>query len=183
VVLNPDYDTTMLAYVGRNGSFAGDVDVWLPMSLRIVEGCFADTLVMGDTTSDGTVDCLVDPKTMSDVNSGRMHMEIDNGLPMGVKVKVVLLDKDHKPVLTLPQTEGDSLDISAGVVVNGDVQASAHSSRVIELRGTEVTQFNSAFYVKMAVGLATPGSEAVNFRTTDRVHVRVWSEFSYRVNP
>lgn len=183
VVLNPDYDTTMLAYVGRNGSFAGNVDLSLPMSLRIVDGCFADTLVMGDTTADGTTDYLVDPKTMSDVNSGRMHLEIDNGLPMAVKIKVVLLDNAHRPVLTLPQTEGDSLEIGAGVVVNGDVQASTHSSRIIELQRTEVALFNSAAYVHVAVGVVTPGNAAVNFRTTDKVHVRVWSEFSYRVNP
>ncbi len=69
-----------------------------------------------------------------------MHVEIDNGLPMGVKVKLVLLDKAHEPLLTVPQSEGDSVVIDAGVVANGDVQASTHSSRLIELKGTEVTQ-------------------------------------------
>ena len=100
-----------------------------------------------------------------------------------MKVKLVLLDKAREPLLTVPQSEGDSVVINAGVVANGDVQASTHSSRLIELKGTEVTQFNNAVYVRMSVGVATPGTEAVNFRTTDKVRVRVWSEFSYRVNP
>lgn len=183
VILNPDYDTTMSANIGRNSAFAGVVDLSVPMSLRIADGCFRDTLVMGDTTGDGRADHLLDPETMKSVNSGRMHVEIDNGLPMGVKVKLVLLDKAREPLLTVPQSEGDSVVISAGVVANGDVQASTHSSRLIELKGTEVTQFNNAVYVRMSVGVATPGTEAVNFRTTDKVRVRVWSEFSYRVNP
>ncbi len=183
VILNPDYDTTMPANVGRNSAFAGDVDLSLPMSLRIADASFGDTLVMGDTNGDGSSDHLIDPETMKSVNSGRMHVEIDNGLPMGVKVKLVLLDKARKPLLTVPQSEGDSVGIDAGIVANGDVQASAHSSRLIELKGTEVTQFNNAVYVHMSMGVATPGTAAVNFRTTDKVHVRVWSEFSYRVNP
>jgi len=183
VILNPDHDTTMPASIGRNSAFTGDVDLSLPMSLRIADGSFADTLVMGDTTGDGNPDHLLDPETMKSVNSGRMHVEIDNGLPMGVKVKLVLLDKARKPLLTVPQSEGDSVAIDAGIVANGDVQASTHTSRLIELKGTEVTQFNNAVYVHMSMGVTTPGTTAVNFRTTDNVHVRVWSEFSYRVNP
>jgi hypothetical protein len=182
VILNPDYDTTMTTNIGRNGSFAGEVAFSVPMSLRIVGGCFADTVVMGDTTNDGKTDQIIDPDVMKDVNLGRMHLEIDNGLPLGVKVKVVLLDNAHNPVLTIPQGEGDSLEIAAGLVVNGDVQSAAHSSRVIELRGTELTQFNNAAYVRMNVSTSTPGATAVNFHTTDNVRVRVWSEFSYRVN-
>jgi hypothetical protein len=182
VTLNPDYDTTMTTSIGRNGSFAGDIAFSVPMSLRIVQGCFADTVVMGDTTNDGKTDHIIDPDVMKDVNLGRMHLEIDNGLPLGVKVKVVLLDNAHNPVLTIPQSEGDSLEIGAGLVVNGDVQSTAHSSRVIELRGTELTQFNNAAYVRMNVSTSTPGATAVNFHTTDKVRVRVWSEFSYRVN-
>lgn len=182
VVLNPDYDTTMPASIGRNSAFAGDVDLSVPMSLRIADGCFGDTLVMGDTTGDGTSDHLIDPETMKSVNSGRMHVEIDNGLPMGVKVKLVLLDKGRMPLLVVPQSEGDSVTIDAGVVSNGDVQASAHTTRLIELKGSELTQFNNAVYVQMSVGVSTPGTAAVNFRTTDKVRVRVWSEFSYRVN-
>lgn len=182
VVMNPDYDTTNATAIGRNCSFGGDVDLTVPMSLQIVDGCFADTLVMGDTTGDGNSDHLIDPKMMQDVNSGKMHVEIDNGLPMGVKVKVVLLDRAHKPLLTVPQSEGDSIDIVAGVVVNGDVQATSRTTRLIELKGTEVLQFNDAAYVHMSVSVSTPGATAVNFRTTDKVSVRVWSEFSYRVN-
>jgi hypothetical protein len=182
VILNPDYDTTMTTNIGRNGSFAGDVAFSVPMSLRIVDGCFADTVVMGDTTNDGKTDHIVDPDVMKDVNLGRMHLEIDNGLPLGVKIKLVLLDIAHNPVLTIPQSEGDSLEIGAGLVVNGDVQSSAHSSRIVELRGSELTQFNNAAYVRMNVITTTPGATAVNFHTTDRVRVRVWSEFSYRVN-
>ena len=183
VVLNPDYDTTQATSIGRNCAFTGNVDMSVPMTLRIVDGCFADTLVMGDTSGTGKSDARIDEKTLNDVNSGRMHVDIDNGLPMAVKVKIVLLDRDHKPLLAVPQTEGDSVAITAGIVANGDVQATTRSSRIIELKGTEVQFFNKADFVQVSLGVATPGVSAVNFRTTDNVHVRVWSEFSYKVNP
>ncbi len=183
VVLNPDHDTTMTARIGRHGYFGGDVDLSLPMTLRIVDGWFADTLVMGDTTGDGNADYLIDPETLNEVNSGKVHLEIDNGLPMGVKMKLVLLDNGRHPLLTIPQSVGDSMEIGAAMVTNGDVQTPAHSTRIITLDKTEVSRFNSAVYVHMSMGVATPGVDAVNFRTTDKVRVRVWSEFSYRVNP
>ncbi len=183
VVLNPDHDTTMPVTIGRHGYFGGDVDLTLPLTLRIADGWFADTLVMGDTTGDGSADYLIDQETMKDVNYGKVHLEIDNGLPMGVKMKLVLLDNARNPLLTIPQGVGDSVEIGAGIVANGDVQTSAHSTRIIALNNTEVSRFNSATYVHMSMGVATPGNGAVNFRTTDKVRVRVWSEFSYRVNP
>lgn len=183
VVLNPDYDTTAPAPVGRNCAFAGDVNLSIPMSLRITNGHFADTLVMGDTTGDGNADDRLDEETISDFNYGKLHVEIENGLPLDVKVKVGLLDGTRRMLLAVPQTEGDSIAIAGGSVVNGDVQTASRSVRTLDLLGTDLRQFNLAELVKVDLALASPGSTTVNFRTTDRVRVKMWTEFSYRVNP
>lgn len=183
VVLNPDYDTTAPARVGRNCAFAGDVSLSIPMSLRITNGHFADTLVMGDTTGDGNADDRLDEETISDFNYGKLHVEIDNGLPLDVKVKVGLLDRARRMLLAVPQTEGDSIAIAGGSVVNGDVQSASRSVRTLDLLGTDLRQFNLAELVTVDLALASSGSTTVNFRTTDRVRVKMWTEFSYRVNP
>jgi hypothetical protein len=183
VVLNPDFDTTAPAAIGRNCSFAGNVNLSVPLSMRISDGVFAETLVMGDTTGDGTADHRIDPKELSSFNAGRMFVEIDNGLPLGVKIKLVLLDRNRKPLLVIPQSEGDSITIAAGIVAGGDVQAPAHSSRFVELQNAEIQSLNVADFVQMGVAISTPGSGPVNFNTTDRVRVRVWTQFSYRVKP
>jgi hypothetical protein len=183
VWLNPDFDTTALAAIGRNCSFAGSVNLSVPLSMRITDGVFADTLVMGDTTGDGAADHRIDPKQLDGMNSGRMFVEIDNGLPMAVKLKLVLLDRGRKPVLVIPQSEGDSIAIAAGMLSDGDVQAPARSSRFVELQSTELRSLNVADFVQVGVSVNTPGTGAVNFNTTDRVRVRVWTQLSYRVKP
>jgi hypothetical protein len=183
IVINPDYDTTAPAGIGRNCSFAADVDLSVPMSLSIADGAFSDTLVLGDTTGDGNADKRVDEKTLSDMNYGQLHVEIDNGTPLALKLKIGLMDRLRKMLLVVPQTEGDSIAIAGGAVMNGDVYASSRSTFTIDLQNADIRQFNLADLVKVDLALATSGTTPVNFRTTDKVHVRVWTQFSYRVNP
>lgn len=183
IVINPDYDTTAPAAIGRNCSFAGDVDLSLPMSLRIVDGMFTDTLVMGDTTGDGEADRRLDEKTLRDMNAGILHVEVDNGTPLAMKLKVSLMDRTRKMLLMVPQTEGDSIAIAGGAVLNGDVSAATRSTFSVALQNADIRQFNLADLVKVDLALATSGTGAVNFRTTDNVRVRVWTQFSYKVNP
>jgi hypothetical protein len=183
VVINPDYDTTSVSAIGRNCAFAADVDISVPMSLSIVGGAFTDTLTLGDTTGDGNADKRIDEKTLADMNSGQLHVEIDNGTPLALKVKLGLMDRLRKTLLLVPQTEGDSIAINGGLVLNGDVYASSHSSFTINLGNADIRQFNAADLVKLDLALATSGSGSVNFRTTDQVRVRVWTQFSYKVNP
>lgn len=183
VVINPDYDTTAVAGIGRNCSFAADVDLSVPMSLSIADGAFTDTLVLGDTTGDGNADKRIDEKTLSGMNYGKLHVEIDNGTPLALKLKLGLMDRVRRMLLMVPQTEGDSITIAGGSVMNGDVYASTRSTFTIDLQNADIRQFNLADLVKVDLALATSGTGAVNFRTTDKVRVRVWTEFSYRVNP
>ena len=183
VWLNPDFDTTAPAAIGRNCSFTGNVNLSVPLSIRIADGVFADTLVMGDTTGDGTADSRIDPAQLDNFNSGRMFVEIDNGLPLAVKIKMVMLDRNRRPLLVIPQSEGDSIAIAAGIIAGGDVQASARSSRIVELQNVELRSLNAADFVQVGVAVNTPGTGAVNFNSTDRVRVRVWTQLSYRVKP
>jgi hypothetical protein len=182
LLLNPDYDTTSATAIGRNCSFAGDVDLAVPLRLRIAGGSFADTLVLGDTTADGRSDKRLDDDLLNGTQTARIVVEIDNGLPLAVALRVDLLDRSRNRVLTLPQTAGDSVLVAPGVVINGDVQSSTRTVRILEISGSELRQFNVADLVRLSLGLSTPGTTYVNFRATDRVRVRVWTQSCYRVN-
>jgi hypothetical protein len=182
LLLNPDYDTSSAIALGRNCSFAGDVDLAVPLRLRIASGSFADTLVLGDTTADGRSDDRLDDEIVNGTQTAKIFVEIDNGLPLSVALRVDLLDRNRRTVLTLPQTAGDSVLVAAGVVFNGDVQSSTRTLRVLEISGPELRQFNAADLVRLSLGLSTPGTSYVNFRTTDRVRVRIWTQACYRVN-
>jgi len=142
----------------------------------------ADTAALGDTTGAGTGHTVVDAKTASSINSVTLHVVTDNGIPLGVALKLHFLDASGKLLLAVPQGAGDSIAVPAPAVSGGNVQAPAHAERIIRLAGTEVQQFNRAVTVAYALGVASPGTGVVSFTSAQTIHVRVWAELSYQVN-
>ncbi len=183
IVLNPDYDTTRAGTVGSHCSFAGSVNLSIPLNLTIGPGSLRDTVAFGDTTGDGNSDYQKNEEFLNGINSGLVHIDIENGLPMQVGFTVTLLDHERRPVLTLPQGVGDSLCIGSAVVSGGVVQSAVRSSRTIALSRDEVRRFEPAQFVRYAVSIATPGTQPVSFRATDYVRVRIWTQLSEQVNP
>ncbi len=183
IVLNPDYDTTRAGTVGSHCSFAGLMKLSIPLNLSIGAGSLTDTVAFGDTTGDGNSDYQKNEKLFNGINSGLVHIDIENGLPMQVGFTVTLLDHERRPVLSLPQGVGDSLSIGSAVMSGGVVQAAVRSSRTIALSRDEVRRFEPAQFVRYAVSIATPGTQPVSFRATDYVRVRIWTQLSEQVNP
>ncbi len=182
VTLNPEYDTTHIGAAGSRSTFGGTVDFSVPLSLSIVGGSLADTVAFGDTTGDGNSEYAVNADVLNSIASGRVHLDADNGLPLGMSLTLTLLDKMLTPLLTLPQTAGDSLFVAPAAVAGGEVVAPTHFTRLVELTGAEVRLFERAKYVRYGIGLATPGPGIVTFRADQSVGLRIWSELSYQVN-
>ncbi|MBI4535335.1 MAG: hypothetical protein HY708_03590, partial [Ignavibacteriae bacterium] len=168
--------------VGRNSSWKGTVDVQIPMNLGIVDGMYADTLVIGDSTGDGHKDFDFDKSRMDDINYGKMYIEVENGMPIQLTINLRLLDRSRQGLLLLPQS-GQGINVTAARVdAEGNVTAPSGKSTVIELNRQEVQQFNPAEFLSYSVALVTtPGSPAVRFKTTDYIRIRIWSSLSYRV--
>lgn len=182
VTVNPDYDTTLVGAVGSRSQFGGAVDFSVPLSVGIVGGSFADTVEFGDTTGDGNSEYALNADFLNSLTGGRVHLEADNGLPLGMAVTLTLLDKEWRPLLTLPQGAGDSLSVTPASVAAGEVIAPAPSRRVIALSGDEVRLFERSKYVRYGIGIATPGAGTVTFRSNQSIRFRVWGELSYQVN-
>jgi hypothetical protein len=183
ITLNPDYDTTRVGAVGSRSTFGGSVNFSVPLTLSIVGGAFADTVAFGDTTGDGNSEYALNADLLNDINFGKVHLDVTNDLPLGVSVTLTLLDKGRNPLLTLPQTAGDSLSVLPANVLGGETVAPSLSTRLIQLSGDEVRLFGRSKYVRYGIALATPGTGTVTFRSDQFIRFRAWSEFSYQVHP
>ena len=182
VLVNPQYDISAPQSVGSGSWFGGQVQMSFPLMLSLTGGAFADTTAIGDTSGTGGGQTMLDAKTAGQINSINLHVVIDNAIPLQVALKLQFLDRARRLLLVLPQSAGDSITISAPVVLGGIVQSPSHTERIIQLAGTEVQQFNSASSVAYLLGISTAGSDPVSFESTQAIRIRVWAEFSYQVN-
>jgi len=183
VVLNPYYDTSQRMSVGRNSTVAGDIDLAVPLTLSVRGGAVLDTTVIGDTTSDGTVDRWLDEGTLNALSDGQITIDVENALPLSFALKFVLLDISGRPLLDLPEAAVDSIRVMPATVVNGIVVSPSRTQAVLELTAEDVRRINPARYLRFAVALQTPGPGLVTFRAPDRLTVRAWARFSYTVDP
>jgi hypothetical protein len=183
VDVNPSYDTGTLGRAGKNSSVGGVLDITIPLTLSIPYGLLRDTTVIGDTTGDGVADRQIDENTLERVQDGEVFLEVENGLPVALNLKVGLLDRAGRVLLWIPQAPGDSVVIPSAIMSQGNVQAPTMASTSIFLTQEELRHFNLAELVTFAIGLQTAQGEVVNFRTSDSVRIRSWVQLSYRMDP
>ena len=171
-------------HIGWNSCVGGTMNLRIPMKFGLVNGTYSDTLAWGDTDGNGVVDDAYDRSRLHEVKNGTMYLEIVNTMPLEANVQVHLFDASRRLLMVLPQT-GLGMEVSpAPMDALGNVTVPATSSTVIQLSGTDVQQFIPARYVAYAVVLNTNGNgDVVTFRTTDSIHIRLWTTFVYEVNP
>jgi hypothetical protein len=182
VILNQNYDLSQPIGLGRNSSFGGSLDFGIPMNLAIQNGSLVDTTTVADTTGDGQSDSRIDSKTLDNARTGRLHVEFENGLPLEARLKVRFLNRQRQQLLMIPQAAGDSITVLGGVVAGGDVQLPTLSQLMIELSGAEMKTFNDIDLAIIGLSFSTPAG-IVNFRSTDKVHLRMWVEVIEQVQP
>jgi hypothetical protein len=185
VLVNPRdvYNPAIVGHLGQNSSFGGMMHLDVPMMLGIVDGLYRDTLSLGDTTGDGHQDFQINKDRFNDVNYGKMFVEVENGMPIQVGIKLGLLDGGRQSLLQLPQSGWPMSFNEALVDAQGNIIAPARSTSTLQLSEQDVRQFKPAEMLSYSFELHTPtGSPAVRFRTSDYVRVRIWSRLSYRVN-
>jgi hypothetical protein len=177
VLVNPDYAT---GYVSSASSVGGSVDLAIPLTIGISSATYRDTVAFA--TNDNGSSSRPGSDQLVKVNGAKLHFEIENGLPVGVSLNVRLLDKLHNVILTLPQS-GQPFQMTPSFVdADGYSAAPGLSTFVIDLNHAEAQQYIPAEFVDYDVQLATSGSgSVVNFRTTDQIKVRMWTQCSYEV--
>ncbi len=173
---------TLADLLARNPRLIAITQAASPLTFSPAGGQFADTVSIGDTSGSGQGHTFVDEKTAADFNSMKIHVVVDNGIPLQVAMKLQFLDRTKRLLIDIPQTAGDSITVPAPALLGGTVQSPSHTERVIELADTEIQQFNSTYSLAYFLTIASAGTDLLPFESTQTIHIRVWAEFSYQVN-
>ncbi len=186
VLVNPpDVYTPSLAGVGSVGSrsaISGSVSVSVPLNLGLTNGTVRDTLVIGDTLNNGRKGFTFDQSTLDQYHRGKVYIELENGLPAELAVKVSFLGTSRAHLMTLPQNDVPIRLAGAQVDASGNVLAPSRSTTVLDLSRQELANYNPAEYLAYAVGLNTSsGGSTVHFKTDNYVKIRVWTQLSGRI--
>ncbi|MGA9120157.1 MAG: hypothetical protein WB699_12405, partial [Bacteroidota bacterium] len=184
VLVNPPdcYTTDPLKVGGVSSSCAigGSVTLTIPLTVGITQASYRDTVAFGQD-ADGSNKKPAEDQ-LKNINTAKLHLEVQNGLPAQVGVRIHILDRMHQEILTLPQS-GPSLLVNASSIdAQGFASVPGSTSLVIELNHDEAQQYSAAEFVDYEVDIATPQGAPASFRTSDEVHVRVWTECSMGVN-
>jgi len=127
-VMNPDGNTgSRDNYIFGNSRFLGNLEVELPVELRLNNLQFADT-VDNPLKKEDFSDSPLDPE---DIEELKILLNIENGFPLGISLKVSLFDSGTNRVLSTINAPG--ILKPAVVDANGKVTAPAHSPTEIEI--------------------------------------------------
>lgn len=137
--------------IGSN-RLVGSMQVELPMELKINNLQFRDT-VDNFLKQDKKEDSQINPE---DFEYLRIIINAQNGLPLGISVKISLLDSATQVVKST--VSGDNILSPAAVDSNGRVTATAESSVTIELTRDFFNNVNKADKIIFIFTLNTTGS-------------------------
>jgi hypothetical protein len=127
-VMNPDGNTgTRDNYIFGDSRFLGDLEVEVPVELRLNNLHFADT-VDNPLHDEDFSDSPIDPE---DIESLKILLDIDNGFPLGISLSVSLYDSTANTVRSTLNA-ADILE-PAPVDANGRVSGPAECTTEIEL--------------------------------------------------
>jgi hypothetical protein len=143
---------------------------------------FADTVSLGDSSDSGQGHTLVDQKTAADFNSLKIHVVIDNAIPLQFAVKLQFLDGMSRLLINVPQAAGDSITAAAPVDLGGTVPSPSHTERSIDLAHSQIQQFNNTYSLAYFLVVSTVGTNLSTLELTQAIKIRVWVELSYQVN-
>ncbi len=192
--VGPTWDTQMTAPLSVRSYtvaqlVARDPNLFLnaPAATQFVEsspvaGHISDTAYIGDTTGSGQGHTLVDSSSADDFTSIRIHVVVDNGIPVDVAVKLQFLDNQRRLLMNIPQTAGDSVTVPAPAVLGGIVQSPTHTERILDLSSTEIQQFNNSYSIVYFLQISSAGANLLALQGTQAINIRVWGEFTYQVN-
>ena len=185
VLVNPPdcYTTDPLKAGGLSSSctFGGSVALAIPLTIGITKATYRDTVDFG-LAEDGS-NKKPGQDQLKNVNTAKLHVELQNGLPADVSVRIHILDAMHREILALPQSGGFLSVAAASIDAQGFSTARGVSNLEVDLNHAEAQQYSAATYVDYEVSLASAqGGSTVSFRTSDAIHVYVWTECSMGVN-
>jgi hypothetical protein len=173
---------TLADLLGKDSIYVSAAAGTSPLTFSLSGGLFKDTVSIGDSSDSGQGHTFVDQKTASDFNSLKIHVVIDNAIPVQFAVKLQFLDGTSGLLINVPQTSGDSITVAPPDAPGGVISSPSHTERIINLGETEIQQFNKAYSLAYFIKVSAPGTNLSLLKLSQTINLRVWAEFSYQVN-
>lgn len=176
--VNPNYT---LGSISSSDKLIGEALLEIPLNVGLTSGTFRDTLRMGDEKDDNGNIVSIDSGFVNKVQSGSLNFNLWNGIPIGVKLKIKLLDANRNLIQELPSS--GSIIVQPGSTNNSGFVVSPVQSKIsINMNKSEIDNFNNSEYTVVELELNTPATvPAVKIRNTDFIQVKVFASFNYKV--
>jgi hypothetical protein len=171
VFLNPNYE---VGRVSSSDSVYGSVSVSFPASVGISNAVFEDTSEVNELSDEAK-------KEIDKTNYGKLFVEIENGLGVGVRFRAKILGVTMDSLLSIPK-DNDFMINPAPVGSGGFSTGTTRYINVIELNRDEIQKFKDMKFVRSFISIATANNGGiVKFRTTDSLKVKIYGRVNYRV--
>ena len=177
-------DSTGTVKVGD--SVFTSLDFLFPVRVGIINGVFADTVSIGDTSGN-----KIDKKSLALIDSGNVIFTITNGFPFQLDVTSKLLPgkatnksipDTSTTLLTLPKS--GSIRADSARYASRPNSPNGLSGIIIGLTRNDVSQINPAQFVVVNVHMNTSGSsQPVKFNSSYAVRLRGYVSVQYTINP
>ncbi len=176
-LINPDYTS---GSISSSDKVNGNVILDLPLNVGIKKGFFRDTLLVGDEKDDNGNKVDIDSTFLDRVQNGAVNFNLNNRIPIGLKLLIILLDKERRFIQYLPAT-GPVLVNPAQIGGDGFSTDAVQSKISINMNKNDIDNFNRAKYAVVELEInSLPSAPSVKIRNTDFIQVRVFSSFNYR---
>lgn len=177
--VNPSY---VVGSISSSDKIGGNISFDIPSNIGIKGGVFRDTLRLGDEKNDNGDKVELDSLLIERLQSGFINFTLSNGIALGTRVSIKLLDANRLFIQNLPS--GDPVQVLPALVgVDGFTNQTVQSKFSVAMNKTEFDNLNKAKFAVLEIIFNTPeSSPSVKFRNSDKMNVRVFGTFNYRVD-
>jgi hypothetical protein len=145
---------------------------------------YQQTVVLGDTTGDGTDDSDLSENFFHGVSQGTLYVDVENGTPANMEVSVTLLDGSLGSLLTLPTDTTAIFLPAASFDASGKTGPATHALSVVELDAANVQLLSQAEFLCYTIQLSFPAAVRFsNIVNSDSMTIKSWGSFRTRVEP
>jgi len=139
-----------------------------------------------DTSSIGNISDQ-DRTNIRSAQYAYLNVNIQNGIPLDVSIKINIADSNHTTLFTLlnnTSNSDSSFTVSAANVdQNGEVTSQGVTNLKIQLDSTQTDLFSRSQYAIYTVSVQTPNAPTpVAIRPNDQIQIQVFGGVKYRVN-
>ena len=147
----------------------------MPLEIGIINASYIDTtnkpLIYHDSTASAK---------MGNVDSGEVHLDVTNGLPLHLALAAELIDTASGAATPLDTTI--NVDPATQFDANGNPAPPVFSPNTIKLTTTQAEKFGSS-YMKFDFKVNTPnGSTPVPFSANNTIRLKVYAKLTLRVD-